>query len=208
MTKRLLLVEGKDDKHVVMHICGNREGPRLDRIKIHEGVKDLIGNLTEELRSAVDEGDVVGIVVDADLDIERRWVEVRNQILKANYKNVPIKPSHIGTIIEPPEQPPLPRVGVWIMPNNQTSGNLEHFLRFLVPQPDPLFDHAENSIASFPSNCQRFTDADQPKALIHTWLAWQKEPGCPYGTAITARFLCPDVPEVDIFVKWLRQLFS
>ena len=48
---------------------------------------------------------------------------------------------------------------------------------------------------------------DEPKAVIHTWLAWQKEPGRPFGTAITARFLDPNVPEVDVLVAWLKRLF-
>jgi len=46
-----------------------------------------------------------------------------------------------------------------------------------------------------------------PKAEIHTWLAWQVQPDKALGTAITARYLDPDVPEVTIFMGWLRRLF-
>ena len=48
---------------------------------------------------------------------------------------------------------------------------------------------------------------DEPKAVIHTWLAWQEEPGRPFGTAIKARFLDPSVPEVDVLTAWLKRLF-
>ncbi len=207
MGQKLLLVEGKDDKHVLMHICGNRDGPSLDKIKSHESVEELIGNLTEELRAAVHEGDIVGVVVDADADLENRWVAIRNQIIKAEYENVPGSPILEGTIIDPPADKFLPRVGVWIMPNNRRCGNLEHFLKFLIRQPNALYDHAKSSVANIPPGCQRFNDIDRPKALIHTWLAWQKEPGNPYGTAITAQFLDPNVPEVNTLVEWLRRLF-
>ena len=111
-----------------------------------------------------------------------------------------------GTL-DPPAGTYLPRLGVWIMPNNQTSGILEDFLRFLVPQPNVLFDHAKVSVAAIPEGERRFKQLDEPKAVIHTWLAWQEEPGRPFGKAITARFLDPDVPEVDVLVAWLKRLF-
>ena len=91
------------------------------------------------------------------------------------------------------------------MPDNKTPGILEDFLQFLVPQPDSLMKHANTSVNSVPE--QRFTDLDRPKALMHTWLAWQEEPGKPYGTAITAKFLDPSQPQADILASWLKRLF-
>ncbi len=43
--------------------------------------------------------------------------------------------------------------------------------------------------------------------IIHTWLAWQREPGRPYGTAISERFLDPNVAEARVIAAWLRKLF-
>ena len=101
----------------------------------------------------------------------------------------------------------LPRVGVWIMPDNQTKGILEDFLRFLVPAGSPLFDHVKSSVEAIPEGERRFSQLAEPKAIIHTWLAWQGEPGKPLGTAITARYLDPDVAQVDVLVSWLNRLF-
>jgi len=42
---------------------------------------------------------------------------------------------------------------------------------------------------------------------MHTWLAWQEEPGKPLGTAITAKFLDANVAQVDVLVAWLKALF-
>ncbi|HYG36132.1 MAG TPA: DUF3226 domain-containing protein, partial [Clostridia bacterium] len=112
-----------------------------------------------------------------------------------------------GTIVVPPPNTLLPRVGLWLMPNNQTNGILEDFLRFLVPTPNPLLEHAQQSIDTIPNGHRSFTTNDEPKALIHTWLAWQQEPGRPFGTAITARYLDAGVPQATDFVNWLRQLF-
>ncbi len=42
---------------------------------------------------------------------------------------------------------------------------------------------------------------------MHTWLAWQSEPGEPYGTAIRAGYLNASVPQVDGLAAWLERLF-
>ena len=58
-----------------------------------------------------------------------------------------------------------------------------------------------------PSPIRDFGEIDREKALVHTWLAWQANPGRPYGTAVAAGFLDHNVPEVDAFVSWLNRLF-
>ena len=35
--RKILLVEGIDDEHVLKHICGNRGIPNLDDVRPHEG---------------------------------------------------------------------------------------------------------------------------------------------------------------------------
>ena len=200
------MVEGTDDEHVLKHICGNRDIPHLDEVESQDGVENLIESLGVRLTLS-EEGDVIGVVIDADTDISDRWQSIRGRITDFGYQNVPDQPDPDGTILDPPARTLLPRLGVWIMPNNQTSGILEDFLRFLVPQPNILFDHAKASVAAIPEGERRFKQLAEPKAVIHTWLAWQEEPGRPFGTAITARFLDPSVAEVDVLAAWLKRLF-
>ena len=200
------MVEGTDDEHVLKHICGNRDIPHLDEVESQDGVENLIESLGVRLTLS-EEGDVIGVVIDADTEISDRWQSIRGRITDFGYQNVPDQPDPDGTILDPPAGTLLPRLGVWIMPNNQTSGILEDFLHFLVPQPNILFDHAKASVAAIPEGERRFKQLAEPKAVIHTWLAWQKDPGLPFGKAITARFLDPSVPEVDVLVAWLKRLF-
>ena len=202
--RKILLVEGRDDEHVLKHICGNRGIPHLDEVVPHDGDKDLLESIPTRLRFA-EEGDVVGVIIDADTDLGARWQAIRDRLVKAGYRDVPSEPDPNGTIFEPSSGSLLPKTGVWIMPDNRTPGILEDFLRFLVPQPSAVLDHAIASVDSLPE--KRFKDKDRPKAVIHTWLAWQKKPGRPYGTAITARFLDPGVPQADALASWLRRLF-
>ena len=92
------------------------------------------------------------------------------------------------------------------MPDNLGPGKLENFLLSMIPKDDDLFEHANGCVESIAS--PRFREVDREKALVHTWLAWQGQPGRPYGTAITAGFLDHEVPEVDAFVDWLTRLFT
>jgi hypothetical protein len=204
--RKILLVEGPDDEHVLKHICGNRGIPRLDEVKPHGGVDTLLESIPVQLKAGED-GDIVGVVIDADTDVKARWQSLRDRLINVGYHNVPADPASDGTILDPPKQTLLPQVGIWIMPDNQTNGILEDFLRFLVPQGDKLFSHVQSSVATIPSADPRFSPLAEPKAIIHTWLAWQEEPGKPLGTAITARFLDPNVPQVDVLVSWLNRLF-
>ncbi len=199
------MVEGRDDKHVLKHICGNRGLPRLDLIKPLGNVERLLENFPVRLRASNEEGDAVGVVIDADTDLDARWQSIHSRLKKVGYVQVPSQPDPNGTILAPPPNSLLPTAGIWIMPDNKTAGILEDFLRFLIPQPDALLDHVMCSVNSVPE--QRFTDLDRPKAVIHTWLAWQEEPGRPYGTAITAKFLDPSQPQADILATWLKRLF-
>lgn len=203
--KRVLMVEGVDDEYVVKHICGERNLGSIDRIRNCKGKDPLLDDIAVQLK----ESDIfaVGVLLDADTDLQARWQAVRHRLQQAGYGSVPVAPDIVGTVIAAPAGTLLPRVGIWLMPDNQVPGILEDFLRFLVPENDPLFAHVEHSIDTIPPIHSRFDDLKKPKARIHTWLAWQEEPGKPFGQAITARYLDPDLPAADVFAQWLHRTF-
>ena len=205
-SKRILLVEGANDKHVILAIQGRRELRFLDKDEIID-CKDC-GQLLSGFPVRLNESVIsrIGVVIDADVSLPSRWSELRNTLIAAGYSAVSPLPSEQGTVIEPPAESILPRVGIWLMPDNRNSGILEDFLRFLVPANCRLFNHAQTVVANLPE--RRFSPVAEPKALIHTWLAWQEDPGRPLGQSITAKFLDAGVPQVDVFVEWLRRLFD
>lgn len=204
--KKILLVEGKDDEHVLKHICGTRGVGKLDEVKDHGSVDNLLESIPVRLK-ACEEGDIVGVVIDADTDLAARWQSLRDRLNNVGYEGIIENPDRTGTVLDPPEDKLLPRVGIWIMPNNGSIGILEDFLLFLVPPDNQLLAHVCASVNAIPKGDQRFKDLDKPKAVIHTWLAWQEKPGKPLGTAITAKFLDPNVAEADVLVAWLRRLY-
>lgn len=202
---RVLLVEGSDDEHVVKHICGNRGLGKIDRIRDCEGKARLLDLIPIQLKES--ELFALGILLDADTDLLASWQAVTDRLVTAGYAGIPSEPDPAGTVVAPPADSLLPRVGVWLMPDNRVPGILEDFLRFLVPAAHPLMGHVEQSIDSIPSGHRLFADLKRPKACIHTWLAWQDEPGKPLGLSITARYLDPNQPAAGVFADWLHRTF-
>ena len=203
---KVVMVEGKDDEHVIKHLCGNRGIPAILKVEGHQSVENLLETIPVRLKATYD-GDIIGIVLDADESLIDRWAAVRNHLAKLSYSEVPAFPASKGFIIDPPQGSLLPRVGIWLMPNNHLNGMLEDFLALLVPANSPLFARVQRTVDEIPPSERLFSSAARSKAVIHNWLAWQKDPGLPFGTAITARFLDPLHAEADTFVAWLRELF-
>ncbi|MFY8092958.1 MAG: DUF3226 domain-containing protein [Niveispirillum sp.] len=199
------MVEGIDDEHVVKNICGSRNIGKIDHIYQYGGKDPLIDGINVRLKES--EISKLGIILDADTDLEARWTAVRTRLSSSGYENIPERPASDGTIIQAPENSLLPRVGIWLMPDNQVPGILEDFLHFLIPEDDILFAHVNDSMQKIPEGQRKFTELKESKARIHTWLAWQEEPGKPYGQAISARYLDLSLPKATEFTRWLQNTF-
>ncbi len=94
------------------------------------------------------------------------------------------------------------------MPDNKVAGMIEDFASFLIPDGDNLWVRATNCVQQIPKEERRFRETYQMKALLHTWLAWQEEPGTPIGLAITRRYLDTNAPHAHLLMRWIRRLFK
>lgn len=208
MSKKVLLVEGPDDFHVFSALCEHHHVPELFKIFPCGGCSKLLEGFQERFNET--DLKALGIIVDADTDFENRWASIRNLLVKAGYPDVPDTIPGTGLILEAPPTPDtlLPKVGVWLMPDNTVPGILENFLHYLVPDGDRLYEYAGVCLDSMDPALCLFRDADRPKAHIHTWLAWQNEPGKPLGQSITRGVLRADSPVAQNVVAWLTSLFS
>ena len=204
-TKKLLLVEGVDDEHVFKAIFGQYMLAHLDEIKQHGGYSSLIEALP--LRLVESDVTVLGVVVDADTNLSSRWESIRHRLVAAGYQDVPAAPAAEGLVLTAPTDSLLPKFGVWIMPDNTLPGILEHFLETLIPDGDNLFAYTVKCVGEIPAGTRLFRDLDIPKAQIHTWLAWQDEPGKPLGQSITRKVLRADSPSCHLIVEWLKRLY-
>jgi hypothetical protein len=93
------------------------------------------------------------------------------------------------------------------MPDNTLPGMLEDFARFLVPPGDNLWPRACDCIDNIPVDQRRFPAQHLIKAQMHTWLAWQQQPGLPLGLAVTTRYLDANAIHAQQLVAWIRRLF-
>jgi hypothetical protein len=203
ISQNYLLVEGNDDEHVFSHLLLYHQLPDAFKIKNTGSIEKLLKSLQAELKGSRPR--IIGIVVDADTDIEARWQALHNILVQSGYQNVPALPYPDGTILE---QEDLPTVGTWLMPDNTIPGMLEDFIRFLVPTGDTLWPLAEDVVQQVIEKDRRFSLAIKSKAHIHTWLAWQKEPGRPLGMAISAHYLDATAPQAIQLMNWIQRLFN
>lgn len=201
--EKVLLVEGADDQHMVWNL--------LESHGINDGVSVIDGKGYENIRSGMgirikaENQTHLGIIVDADANFEQRWQSIRDVLVRSGYDAVPERPDRDGTIVQ---QAQKTTVGVWIMPDNQSHGMLEDFARLLLPPTDKLWERAESAIAAIPSDERLFLAIHESKARIHTWLAWQQEPGKPIGQAIKIGYLYGKTDVAQRVVNWLKILFD
>jgi hypothetical protein len=216
--RRVLLVEGTDDQHVMWALLKAHQVPEVFKVikprdenatlsHIDEkndsgGVSKLLDSIPVWLKSTGLER--LGILLDADDELSLRWQQVRDRLGKAQITGIPNSPDPRGTIIQV-ENGPI--VGIWLMPDNALPGILEHFLAFLIPADDRSLAYVDGFLSSIAVGDRLFPDGRHAKARIHAWLAIQREPGKPLGQSITARYLDADARVVEPFVTWIRKVF-
>lgn len=198
-----LLVEGPDDAQAFFHLLRYYGLHTQVTIQKKEGVDNLLESLEVELKRRAETR--LGIVVDADIDIDNRWQALRYRLTEAGYIAVPLHPTPGGTILK---QEGRPVVGLWLMPDNTIPGMLEDFMGLLIPVGDALWPMAQDVVLQVVAKERRFPPTQAMKANIHTWLAWQEEPGKPMGQAITKRYVDANALHAQQLIMWIRRLFD
>jgi hypothetical protein len=158
--KRMLLVEGKTDCHVILalwqaHKCPPKGSFGIYQCENDEGVLKKLNELIQGAIAQTNELERVGIVLDADKpDVKARWQQIEAKLKRHAYP-FPEQPDSQGTII--PSQDEKPRLGIWLMPNNQNPGMLEDFLMELA-QPDRL-NWARHCVDEANQNSKKYISA-------------------------------------------------
>lgn len=213
--KQRLIVEGINDFHVIKNLA-NKRLPVIDfgfdsecRLKSFLVVAGSKEELKEKFELTFEEADIqnIGIVVDAnDTGAIATWHSIKRILENEGYEDLPNEPLTDGIIILGENKP---KVGVWIMPNNQASGYLEYFLANLIPTQDNLLPIVQQNVQHLlDNNLNRFTEIRRQKAEIHTWLAWQPTPGMPMGMAISANYFDCNTELATRFLTWLQAIFE
>ncbi len=197
--EQILLVEGEDDEHVVKHLYREVHGAEPPfEILNKMGFSKLLKGLPQDLkRSGLK---TLGVLADANDDLEARWQELVEAA--AQRARLPDAPGSSGTLVEG-----SPRLGVWLMPDNGSSGELEDFACELVPASDPVWPLAEQYIAAIAEADRKFRPGKISKANLYAWLASRKHPQR-IGAAIGTGDLDANADLAKKFAQWLSDLFG
>ena len=200
---KVLLAEGDNDCHVIAALCKNYSLP--DSFGLNAcGSDDLVFKKLGALLNTENK-ETIGVVLDADNpDFAAKWHKFQTTLDKVGIHCLDDQPNENGTII--PATDDHPKIGIWLMPDNRIDGMLEDFCMTMA-EPSAI-DFAQESVSmAQEKGLTSFIVNHHSKAVVHTYLAWQNEPGRPLGQAITAKVLDPSHPLAKTFVDWLKKLF-
>jgi hypothetical protein len=198
-----LLVEGADDQHIIWALCQKFDVVHNFDVKDCKGIDNLFLQIPIILKTSGLK--TLGVIIDADSDLNKRWNELKSIFLKSNISIPDILPNE-GLILTNLQV----KIGVWLMPDNNSQGMIEDFIKFLIPADDNLVGEAKDILHKLEGNqLQKYKPIHSAKALVHTWLAWQEDPGTPLGLAITKKYLTTNnVAICNKFMDWLVALFT
>lgn len=197
-----LLVEGNDDQHVIWALCEKFKVTHNFDVIDCEGIDNLL--LQIPIRFKQSDLNALGIIIDADTDIKKRWASLSSQLAEQGF-SLPETIPNEGLVMEKNGI----RIGVWIMPNNNLNGMLEDFISFLIPKDDKLQIIAQDTLESIEQKkLDRYKPSFKSKALLHSWLSWQDDPGTPMGWAITKKYLTTDEANCLRLINWLKAIFT
>lgn len=199
---RVILIEGKNDAHMIIQLCSHFNIPETFGFYDCNGDDNVLKRLNA-LPVCADPPEIIGVVIDADgPNLQSRWCSICDILIKHGYEP-PYNPDERGTIIHASGKP---SVGIWLMPDNVTDGMLEDFCAKLAPE--DVIAYATACVTD--AKNARMTSFREPhlsKAIVHTYLAWQDEPGLPLGLAVKSRAFDPDADIAHRFHNFLTKLF-
>jgi hypothetical protein len=206
MNVNRLIVEGVDDYHFIANLLYNYS-IKFDKktqyeIKAEKGIYKLFKHLPGELIAS--DYLSLGIIVDADQDIKSR-IDTFNNFLLSNKMERYNSVNNQGFICNYHDNK---KIGIWIMPDNQNTGCLENFISSLIDPNDKLWPIANSIVTTVSQTEMRFMPQHTIKAEIHTWLAWQKQPGMRMGQVFESKYINPHSPQAKNFVNWVKRLFG
>lgn len=202
-----LLVEGNDDQHVVWALCQKHSVTETFDVLDCGSVENVLKEFKLRLRLA-DNNHRIAIVVDADMNMKSRWESIISMLKdtgKYDCDNIVLPKD--GLVLESTDKS-YPKVGIWLMPDNNQSGMLEDFMAALATPDDALMKKSEDVLTEIENEgIQKYKPVHRSKAKIHTYLAWQDVPGRPMGQAITANILDSNSDVAVKFAEWLKGMF-
>ena len=193
LQRRLLLVEGRDDKEFLRRLCDHIDVAGV-QIESHGGRDNLRRRIKGlQTRPRFEDLRDLGIIRDADENADNAFQSVRGALLNAGLSS----PDGPGVFTGG-----IPRVSVLIMPPERPSGCLETLLWETVKE------RAGTECVGEFIGCADIPDTGNRsvKAKVHAYIAMQKMPGLKIGEATGAGYFNLDHPSLNTLKDYLRSL--
>lgn len=140
-----IIVEGKTDEQFLKHFCVS-VGLKCPKIIEKGGLSNILDYEKLRVDVVAPDRNFLGIIFDANNKLQDSWTELSKILNNCNIF-IPQYPSLDGTII--PSEGEEPHIGIWVMPNNKLSGELEDFIDPMIPENDPVWDAASSFLNKF-----------------------------------------------------------
>jgi hypothetical protein len=215
--ENVLLVEGRNDGNAVFQLIRLTHGadPAFG-ISECGGADGVLKKLSGRLADGNAPERVLGLILDTDIvgsteadAVQRRWAQLKDKIV-IGYDLAAEFPEE-GLIIDPlPGRraiATLPRIGIWLMPNNKAFGMLEDLLMESLGGREK--DYTSNVVKQAKTDqIASYHDSHTSKAVIRTYMAWQEPPDVQYlGLAIQKGHFQNIEAGCAQFLDWLERLF-
>jgi hypothetical protein len=213
----LLLVEGRNDCNAIFQLVRLRHGadPAFGIFDC-ENDDGVLDQLSSRLAQPIPRQKILGLILDADIEgsteadaVQRRRAQLKDRF-GSDY-NLPATFPETGLIIDPMPgrraTGTLPRIGVWLMPNNKAFGMFEDLLM------ESLGTHEKDYTSTVVKQAKTdriasYHDSHLSKAVIRTYIAWQEPPDVQYlGLAIQKGHFQNIEAACAQFLDWLGRLF-
>lgn len=208
-----IILEGRTDAIVVGHLCElhnllpvgyTEKNRRKFAVLMYGDTKRKVAIETTIDLSGMER---IGIVIDIDeKNRADRWKSIKGILEGKTYTDLPNELPKEGYEIT---QEGLPKIGIWMMPDNESEGSLEHFYETMIDKDDALLSRAKLSVEGILNDdLQVFNPNEKQKAILYTWLAWQDKPPTSLGVAMEMKRVDINAPLALRFISWMRRTFE
>ncbi len=209
---RLLIVEGTTDRWFLFQFLLRRgfeevtrgEVLRRGTVQIRFVVAGSFGQIPTAIRDNYRPDDMGGLGIVADMDSandDGRYSDLRRILRDASFGDIPEQMPADGLVVG---DTPSGCLGVWLMPNNVSDGMTESFAAEMIAADCRIWAHAQSVVAGIPNGAWAFDrKRHSDKAIFHTWMAWQADPGGSMGDGVIRRYLGVEGELAGRFCGWV-----
>ena len=217
MQKSKLIVEGISDEYLFKKLCQkhgfNNVEIEVDTPSVFGGrdTKQGVLNILQVVIKQLEDSyiDRLGIIVDSDYEedgggVENTLRQIHDKIKDHGYSSSYKRFSNSGIYFEGEDD--LPKLGVWVMPNNLDEGMLEDWMLSIChPDEQGFLTSVVQTVTAIPS--PKFKKIHEAKAISNTWLAWQKKPGQGFSSLFKEGLIDENHTNYKNWLDWMNEIF-